>query len=393
MAFAPLLVVWTLSVGSTIVALAPPARAGTARAPRPPPSPVFVLLFDELDPAIFMRGGRVGGEWPAFRRITEMSVAFTDATANYGNTCPSVAALLTGRLLPELPPIGNQCLERVTDLRTNNVLSDLSGEYEVRVYGQYLQYCFDARFRCHGTAHFQAIRPSLPLLQHWLPNPLRAALGVVGAVGYSEHTYALPLFEHFLADIDAATAPGRVYYLHLVLPHGPYVFDETGRLHAPAHGGEWRDEREHAEVLRDYVRQARFVDRLLGRFLDRLDAAGLTGRSVIVVTSDHGFRSYEPFGPPRFVDGIEVNNARQRVPLTLHVPGIAPARVSGYQHVDFRRILMAALRGDGAALVRDPGRGFGGRRFCWEGVWYAEDGGGRWARRGAGPPDGCRTTS
>ena len=390
-AFALPLAAWTLYVSAMLGSFNPPRTARVAAASGPP---LFVLIFDGLDREVFSHDGRVRKDWPALRRLADMSVSYTDATTNYGNTCPSVATLLTGRLLPSLPPLTGRCLEAVPNLGSSNVLSDLAREREVRVYGQSLRYCFDAAFRCRGTAYLQARRPWLPLLQHWLPNGIRTATGVDRVLGYSEHTYTLMVFERFLADITAAGAPGTVFYLHILLPHEPYIFDETGGIHAPSYPGRWRDEREYAAVLRDYTRQARFVDRLVGRFLARLDAEGLTDRSVIALTSDHGIWPFAAFAPPRFVGEFEINSSRPRVALMLHAPGLAPGLTAAdYQHVDFRRLLLALLRGNGAPLVERPahGRVPGEKLFCSHGVWYVRRDGARWAPRGgAGGGGACR---
>jgi hypothetical protein len=340
-----------------------------------------VLLFDGLDPAAFMREGRVTADWPALHRLAGRSRTFTDATTNYGSTCPSVTVLLTGRLPAAPPPLTSDCLETVPGLRASNVLSDLARERKVIVYGQPLRYCFDAAFDCRGTADLQARRPWLPLLQHWVPNGLRAAPGGAGMLGYSEHTYTRPLFEGFLADITAVSARGAVFYLHLLLPHHPYVFGPDGGVHPPVYPG-GSGERAHADALRAYVAQARFADRLLGRFLDRLDAEGLADGAVIVVTSDHGLPPFEAFAAPRVVDGIEVNSSRPRVVLMLKAPGLAPgATAAPYQHLDFRRLLSAAIHGDGASLPE--GTSARERRFCDDGRWHVRGEDGRWVPREA----------
>jgi hypothetical protein len=377
-AFALPLVAWTLYVLVTLDRGTPARTEGVTADAGPP---VFVLLFDGLDPAALMRDGRVRADWPAFRRLADRSLAFTDATANYANTCPSVATMLGGRL-PPLPPRQQPgCLEAMPGLRSSNLLSDLARARRVIVYGQPLRYCFDAAFECRGTADLQARRPWLPLLQHWFPNGIRAATGIDRFIGYSEHTYTLPLFDRFLADITATSARGTVFYLHLLLPHEPYVFGETGGAHLPVYPGPWRNEHEYAEVLGAYVRQARFVDHLLGRFLARLDAQGLTDESVIALTSDHGLAPFETFAAPRFAAGIEINSSRPRVVLMLHAPGLAPTTTAGhYQHVDFRRLLSETIRGDRASLA--GASAVGERLFCSHGRWYVRRDDGTWRPRG-----------
>jgi membrane-anchored protein YejM (alkaline phosphatase superfamily) len=146
-------------------------------------------------------------------------------------------------------------------------------------------------------------------------------------------------------------------------------------------------------MLHDYVQQVGFVDRLVGRFLARLDAEGLTDRSIIVLTADHGLPSLEPFAARTVVDGVEINSARPRVPLMIRAPGLTPAvTAADYQHRDFRTLLLALLRGDHGMVAAwsPPGRVAGKKFFCSEdtkGVWYVRDGDARWLVRRPAAPD------
>jgi arylsulfatase A-like enzyme len=78
-----------------------------------------------------------------------------------------------------------------------------------------------------------------------------------------------------------------------------------------------------------YDGEVAFVDRHLGRILDALAARGLDRNTAVVVFADHG----ESFGEHRFggermyFHGETLYEEALRVPLIVHVPGVAPRTV------------------------------------------------------------------
>jgi choline-sulfatase len=72
-----------------------------------------------------------------------------------------------------------------------------------------------------------------------------------------------------------------------------------------------------------YDSEVAFTDQQIGRLIDFVEASGLAERTVIIVTSDHG----EAFGEHgMWRHGFELWEALVRVPLLVHVPGVAPGR-------------------------------------------------------------------
>jgi len=387
-ASAPGLLVWTFALGYYLL---PVTQRTTRQAPPPKPPAVFVLLFDELDRDVVMPQGRVLPELPNFRRLVERSRAFGDATANYGWTCASVGSLLTGRLLARPVPISYGCLQQVPGLRADNLLTDVARRLTVRLYGQYLTYCFDASFECRGTAYVQKRAPQLALLQHYVPDSVRTATGAERILSVSEHVYTRPVFEQFLADVRAADARGAFHWLHVLLPHAPYVFDAQGAIHRPDYGEYWRDPTEYRRVLAAYRRQVAFVDWLLGRFLDRLETEGLAHDAIIVVTSDHGFLSLHPPDGQELIDGFDIGAGRLRVPLIIRAPGVTPGLVADeYQHIDFRRLVLGLIDSGVPGPIAAPRE----KIFCDSGIWYVRDAAGRWRPQLGldGGPRACAAT-
>ncbi len=111
--------------------------------------------------------------------------------------------------------------------------------------------------------------------------------------------------------IDSIEPEGNrppLYFLHFLLPHEPYLHLPSGKLYAalPNLGGllareKWSSKETAVNLAyQRHLLQVGTVDRLLGQFLERVRAAKLYDRSLIVVTSDHGasFRPRESFKHP-----------------------------------------------------------------------------------------------
>lgn len=126
--------------------------------------------------------------------------------------------------------------------------------------------------------------------------------------GQSAPIVALEALAH-LQDEVLAAPPGTAHFAHLLLPHGPFVFDEdcalTGApLEWPSARPLHRRSNDADGRRRRYVRyfaQVRCTLARLGAFFDALEAKGLWRDATIVVHGDHGARIWRT--PPRAGDG------------------------------------------------------------------------------------------
>ncbi len=104
---------------------------------------------------------------------------------------------------------------------------------------------------------------------------------------------------------------GRRFFawVHLTSPHYTYVphGDAPDRSARALHQGE-----------------VRFADAQLGRLLEGLEAFGLSERTVIIVTADHGEEFGEHGGDAH---GSTLYEEVVHVPLVVHVPGEAPRTI------------------------------------------------------------------
>jgi sulfatase-like protein len=201
--------------------------------------------------------------------------------------------------------------------------------FRTEVAGYYLAYCGllgDIVDACRSLSFynvssarsgFSPINPVLTTLILW---PRQFPFGLFKNRSFAVHQYGL------VASLtDFATRPMRndrplFRFVHFSVPHLPFVFSDNG--YDPPF-----------DPLRtvpdtEYVKQLRYVDRLLGNLLATLRRSGRYDATSIVVFADHGYR----FG------------GRERDPL--HVPFLVKT-----PHQD-RRVDVAAAQA-GERLLKD----------------------------------------
>jgi len=150
-------------------------------------------------------------------------------------------------------------------------------------------------------------------------------------------------------------------FAHYFDPHGDFVehagFSERfgPRPAADARFGRFDpDPAETARLRGLYEGEIAFTDHHIGRLLARLEEAPFAGEVVVVVTSDHGEEFYER---QWLGHGNSLFNELVRVPLILHVPGVAPRVVEDpVTTVDLAPTLMELCAvgsefGQGSSLV------------------------------------------
>ena len=130
-------------------------------------------------------------------------------------------------------------------------------------------------------------------------------------------------FRAEVAAMEASELP-RLHYLHSLLPHVPWRFRPDGSTYAdidlPGYFSQWDTDAGKARFGQQrHLLQLGLVDRLLGEYLDRLEAIGDFDRATVIVTADHGIS----FVPGERSRGIGEANAGgiANVPLLYKEPG------------------------------------------------------------------------
>ncbi len=250
---------------------------------RPPPSPhVLILLIDAL------RADHVTPEIaPNLTELGRRSLRFERAYAPTAHTNTSVPAFLAARPLADL--VGNVVTS--DEFVADRTLPEAFAQAGYRT-GVFYQLDFNP-FSLRG---FQDRNPYLSDVS--VPN-----------VKFDLTTTSM--LDGVMEWFRRASGP-KFAYAHLSDVHAPYLLDRDP-------DGTRRSE---AEAYRAGVS---YVDARLGNFLARFQSEGLLGRTLIVVTADHGEalmqRGTHGHGPDVYEESI-------RVPLVMWVPGCRPQRVT-----------------------------------------------------------------
>lgn len=285
--------------------------------------PVVLMVFDGLPTELLMDGG--GGIdpelYPHLAALAGTSTWYRNNTTVAPVTLQAVPAILSGTL-------GGKAEAPVASSYPENVFTMLGGTYDL-----------------HALEPLTGLCPvSLcPAGGGW---PVNDLLGDAGSVwndqmgGQTQMEFFVPgAFDHRFDRISAwldqqdfsrGDRPDA-YVMHLLLPHDGWQYLPDGTQYADAMGsptGMWAYTwgGVGAGVGRQrHIMQMQLVDRIVGRVMDSLRAAGTFDDALMVVTADHGYA----FHDDDLVRGLTEDNFDQVMwtPLIVKSPGQAAGRV------------------------------------------------------------------
>lgn len=321
---------------------------------------LLILIFDELSKDFLLKDGRVDeGAFPNFAALAKDSAWFRDAHTNHVFTKDALPCMLTGRLSPaedaprlfDYLPGGPDVLVRTFFPSTYGWLRRNARPGQTLLLEGRAEDALDGFFR---------IPPALIDLFRQTPFS-RSPFGVTPARRIMppllrkdrNPAHTVPLEAKGFLDWLEAAEPGSRALWHAPVPHFPFLYDPDGTPHgsvsseifgpaalgsktSPPPGYELR------QAVDNYLKMIRYADLLLGRAVEILKRRGLYERATLVVTSDHGLRTWggmEPFDWAREFAGSLV-----RVPLWIRGPRVkAGVYDVDYQHVDFTPTVLDAL--------------------------------------------------
>lgn len=293
---------------------------------------VFVLIFDELGYDVLLdEEGKLDAEsFPNIAALAQDGVWFTDATTN---------SMWSSKVLPSII----------------DPVKSLAKHFDIRLYTQYrlleqgyINDCGQV-MTCRGVGYLTendqlrvagnlALRSFYQATPKWMETAIRHPMGwLLDRLGWpyptvdrrGVHMLTNRQFDVFLDDIKDQQALGRIHVLHLFLPHAPLAFNEEGKALSTAVPPFENIPLQpfHPERYRE---QTMYVDVLVGKLISKLKRDGIYDETVIVLTGDHGARTFlpSPEMPP--------TQSIAHVPLVIRAPGL-DSRVSDvdYQHIDF----------------------------------------------------------
>lgn len=303
----------------------------------PSKPPVFALLFDELsfDVLAGPDGRPDRARYPHLAALADDGVWFVNATTNAHLTSNAVRIMLAGRLrAPDEADAGPLLFDH---LPPGYVAEAMVAWPPVARWIRERE-ASNPRFARNTAPFFLPSFFELPgRILRGLPHsgilakPSRVGGSFEHPANWEHRDASDRLRVETRALLDAVPrARGRFLWWHSSLPHFPFQFDESGVPHGEA-AESFLDATPAGaeEALKNYRRQVRALDAVIGGFTAALKQAGLYEEAIVVLTSDHGLRTWRMDAPPS-------TDPLARVPLLLKRPGLAPGvRDTDYQHVDF----------------------------------------------------------
>ena len=312
------------------------ADAPTGRVVLPPvgavakPAPVVMLVFDELPVASLMDARqRIDAErYPSFAALARGATWYRSTTTVSDITTSAVPAMLTGALPPAgTPPTASE--------QPRNLFALLRKSHRVSAAETFTSMC--PAGACDDTSPgalpgrtLASVTDGVEIAAHAAAPPdLEHRLGELGE-GVDLGPSVDP-FPRLLADLRPTDQP-ELHYVHMLLPHYPWIRLPSGRSYEHAAPldlprgfqagavGRWDPDPWLArQGWQRHLLQVGYVDRMLGRVLRRLRAIGMYDRSLIVAVADHGV-SFAAGGQMRGVTPSNVQDIA-RVPLFIKAPG------------------------------------------------------------------------
>jgi hypothetical protein len=372
---APLLFLAFFLCLSPVSALVLPSDEPAIAAARRTDTPVVWVVFDEFSGLDLLGpdGELDRVRYPNFARLAERSTWYRNATTVYDSTTQAVPALLSGRLphKGQLP---------ITRDHPGNLFTLLGRKGRTNVAEEATGLCPDelcppARSaglldRLHalgedvGLIWLHEVTP--PSLERELPSiseswggfaadesgesgeddrdhaTEEAVTAAAGTDGSPQARSAARRRPSILSNLGSgraerlnrwiarirATDGGALHFQHALLPHIPLLYLPSGAVYRrgarePIPGQtstqSFGDQTLVDQAYQRHLLQVGFVDRQLGRLIDRLERTGLWDRALVVVTADHGvaFRRGEDRRVATRRNLVEVAS----VPLFVKAPG------------------------------------------------------------------------
>ena len=335
-------------------------------------TPIVFLLFDEF-PMIDLQqsdGGIDAKRFPNFARLAAESTWYRNTTTVSASTTVAVPAMLSG----QKPTKG--ALPILRD-HPNNLFTLLGHRYRMAVTESQTRLCprnlcklkdagagsrLSSLYSDVRVVYLHLIAP--PALEQRLP-VIDESWGDFGGGSTDEDAESTAADSARLPKVDFGTfylsrvrdfnrfvasfrrpgsGPPTLYFLHVLLPHTPWLYFPDGRgravttANAPGRNGErWFNSQLAVQAWQRHLMQVGYTDRLLGKFLTRLHRVGLWDKALVIVTPDHGisFRGGDLRRRPTHTNLAEL----AFTPLFVKLPGQQDGRLIDSRHVSTLDIL------------------------------------------------------
>ncbi len=263
--------------------------------------PVILVVFDEMPlTSLLDENGNIDDtRYPNFAELARQSNWYRNATTCSSLTDIAVPAILTGNF-PE------QTRLPVLSEYPNNLFTLLGGSYDLHV-KEAITMLDPKRFQDQGRWDrvWLILKDMSAVYLQWIaPGHFTDLLPSVTETWgnfWDDEREANRAgdFRSFVNEISDHASESSLHFLHMMLPHKPWVYLPSGKEYRDygslAWGtlqnnrGIWQNDPEVvSQFQRRHLLQVGFLDRLLGEMIQKLKTSGLYESSLLIVTSDHG---------------------------------------------------------------------------------------------------------
>lgn len=343
------------------------------------PAPIVFIVFDELGvPVLLDDSGEIDGvRFPSFGRLANTGTWYPKATSVHASTEAAVPAILTGLLKNDstMAPIqfdhpnnlftwlgakfelnvsesitklcpdelcninaDDQAEEKPSSLREDTFIvymhltlpASIAELYLPSIGASWSEFNFNEGELIEDYTDSTLVVDNSPQIESAIEadNPK-----VVSSDGQRDFHIdgvgkRFNRIDSFIKAINPSSQPA-IHFIHVKLPHVPYEYLPSGRTYlrdnitfpdgVVSDKNPWTDKEELVTLgAQRYLLQVGFVDAMLGRILDQLEANELFERSMILVTSDHGVSNR----PKQFRRRATITNFEDilSIPLLIKYP-------------------------------------------------------------------------
>ncbi len=344
-----------------------------ARAAQPPGWNVLFLSIDTLRADRVGAYGSESGATPRLDRLARESLVFEDFNANAPYTLPAHASLFSGQHPSvhcvedegrPLAPARSPVLARLLAERGWRTQAFTAAGFLTPAFGFHAGFDgFSIRdpLRHAGSKFFRDFAAIYP---DQGPPPSVAGTGRVREWirAHARESFFLFVHTYEVHDYDPPPGPRACAAqgcTSTLTDFSPLTLKKKNAAPFPG----TPEDRAHLGHLYDAA--LRHVDGEVGALLDELEQSGIAGRTLVIVTSDHG---EELFERGFLQHGKSLYQELLAIPLIVRVPGRAPGRVSApAMQVDVAPTILAALGlpPDARMQGRDLLVGAGAPRPVW----------------------------
>jgi Sulfatase len=303
--------------------------------PRPAPAsrtPVFLFVFDEWSHQRSYDGSELLPFFHNLRKLARHSFEFADAHSQAGATNPSVPRIIFQRDGVVRPKNGIAVWEQgdstVPSARVPSIFAAAKSRgYRTWLAGFYFPYRALLGDQVDHIVHQayvpkgQRVSRQLALVTarnlEFLADPLSRVLWRRWDIPRTSENwfYINRTWRSAVRDLIRGSDKNTFGMVHWPLPHGPWVLNEDGSYRGP-----FKKSRVEG-TPGEYQKHLAFLDLVLGEAMASLDSADLLDQSLVIVTSDHSWKT-DPDSSLR-----EAPGARTWVPLFIKLPN----QTAGYR--------------------------------------------------------------